>query len=124
MNTVNESKGENRSIEEGESHGVSYKGFGSQTPQNTHNGGSFKRETPIYFPKARCPYGTYKAPIPQVFQGVQEKSRLGQEAVHVERKNSMKSIFEDDERFIDNIKRPLLENHPVPVAIKDNCCCC
>jgi hypothetical protein len=121
MNTINESSNTDK---KGDTHGISREGFASQTPQNTHNGNSFKRETPIYFPKARCPYGSFKAPVPQVFQSVQEKSKLGQEAVHVERKNSMKSIFEDDERYINNIKRPLLENHPVPVAIKSNCCCC
>jgi hypothetical protein len=116
-----------------ESHGLSDEEYDEEATQYTHPCGSFKRETVVHFPQARRSYGSYQAPIPQVFQKIQEKPKLGENAIH----DKMRSSFTDRyEEIINKIKRPLLsedactkdyesdslrkETH---VNQESNCCC-
>lgn len=122
-----------RSLKKRESHGLSDEEYDEEATQYTHPGGSFKRETALHFPQARRSYGSYQAPIPQVFKSIQEEPRLGENAIH----DKMRSSFVDtDEEIINKIKRPLLsedartENYESDSVCKEahvtqesNCCC-
>ena len=81
MYTVN-AQSSNRPTEERESHGIPHKEFGNCETENTHYGNPFKRETTVNVSQTWGSYGSYKAPIPQVFSDLQEEQRLGERKIH------------------------------------------
>ena len=100
-------KSPNRSTEEGESHGVPYKGLSSQPTKNPIHDSPFKGKAPGHVSQTWGSYGTYEAPIPQSFKSFQDEQELGQKNFHV-------SVMWTDEEYINKIKRPLLDTNAIP----------
>lgn len=110
MNIINESS--HRSSQEGKSHGVSYTILGSHAPEDSYYGCPRERETRFGFSKTWGPYGAHQAPLPKSIKSVQEEPRLDKKEVYVDK----------DQKYIDRIKRPLLEN--IPIDTEEHKCCC
>jgi hypothetical protein len=102
MDNINESSDTDK---KGHTHGIPCEGLGSQATQNTHDGSPLKGETIVNVSETRGSDGSFQAPVPQIIKSVQKESRLGQKTVYE------KMIDEDDE-YINKIKRPTLIVHP------------
>jgi hypothetical protein len=103
MDIINESSDTDKKRH---THGIPREGLGSQTTQNTHNGSPLKGETIVYVSEARGSHGALQAPVPQVVKSVQEESRLGQKAVY-------EKMIDEDDKYINKIKRPILYADPL-----------